>query len=180
MTYRPDQTRSDDSRQVAGRFGESLLEVLKFRHVIEPGAVDLAARQQLTKTQTAVLRRLLAEVVSAPTAEFLQADSRLHLGIAEAHRVDHGYPRRCGGEDARQRVPLLHPPLGSPVAHSNDQHEEIVEAILNQDPETARRVMQLHIDATGAMLRGFLGPPSAWLPQQPVVPKTVRRSKPSP
>ena len=178
VTYRPDQSRGDHSRQVAGRFGGSLPEVLKFRHVIAPGAVDLAARQQLTETQTAVLRKLLAEVLSAPTAEFPQADSRFHLGIAEltgSTMVTRAVAEvRMHINEFLFSIPLLDPP----VAHSNDQHEEMVEAILNHDPETARRVMQLHIDATGAMLRGFLGSPSTWLPQQVAVPKAVRRSKP--
>ena len=40
--------------------------------------------------------------------------------------------------------------------HSNEQHEEIVRAILDGDPAAARRSMAEHLDGTASLLRGFL------------------------
>lgn len=49
------------------------------------------------------------------------------------------------------------PVLPRNIAHSNEQHEAIVGAILAGDPETARVQMEEHCDATLALLRGLIG-----------------------
>ncbi len=49
-------------------------------------------------------------------------------------------------------IPLLEPNL----AHSNEQHERIITAILNGNPDAARKAMAEHLDGTASLLRGFL------------------------
>jgi DNA-binding GntR family transcriptional regulator len=49
------------------------------------------------------------------------------------------------------------PLLDQNLAHSNRQHERIVRAVLQGDGPTARRVMEEHVGASAALLRGFLG-----------------------
>ena len=48
------------------------------------------------------------------------------------------------------------PVLRRNIAHSDSQHAEIVEAILEGDPARARKAMEAHCDGTSALLRGFL------------------------
>ncbi len=50
-------------------------------------------------------------------------------------------------------IPLLAPNIG----HSNEQHEEIVSAILRGQADLAQMVMRDHLEGTAALLRGFLG-----------------------
>jgi DNA-binding FadR family transcriptional regulator len=51
------------------------------------------------------------------------------------------------------------PLLERNIEHSNEQHEEIVDAIVAGDPEAARRAMQEHLSGTAALLRAFLSFP---------------------
>ena len=85
------------------------------------------------------------------------ADSRLHLAIATL----------CGSpmliESVTRAQSALHelltaiPVLPTNIAHSTEQPEAIVAAILAGDPEAARTTMEEHCDATSALLRGLLG-----------------------
>ena len=54
------------------------------------------------------------------------------------------------------------PVLRRNIDHSDRQHGEIVEAILDGDPGRARRAMEAHCDGTSALLRGFLACPAVW------------------
>jgi GntR family transcriptional repressor for pyruvate dehydrogenase complex len=49
------------------------------------------------------------------------------------------------------------PVLPRNIAHSTQQHEAVVAAVLGGDPEAARAHMEEHCDATSALLRGLLG-----------------------
>ncbi|MEG0028761.1 MAG: FCD domain-containing protein, partial [Aurantimicrobium sp.] len=50
-------------------------------------------------------------------------------------------------------IPLLAPN----IAHSNEQHEAIVLAILTGDAQKASEAMADHVSGSAALLRGFLG-----------------------
>jgi DNA-binding FadR family transcriptional regulator len=50
-------------------------------------------------------------------------------------------------------IPLLPPN----IAHSNEQHEKIVSAILKGNPVAAQSAMREHLAGSAALLRGFLG-----------------------
>jgi DNA-binding FadR family transcriptional regulator len=49
-------------------------------------------------------------------------------------------------------IPLLQPN----VLHSNQQHEEIVMAILTGQAEKASAAMRAHLEGSASLLRGFL------------------------
>ncbi len=51
------------------------------------------------------------------------------------------------------RIPLL----STNIAHSNQQHEAIVVAILTGDAENAASTMREHLEGSAALLRAFLG-----------------------
>jgi DNA-binding GntR family transcriptional regulator len=51
-----------------------------------------------------------------------------------------------------ERIPLL----SANIAHSNQQHEAIVVAILTGNAESAAATMREHLEGSSALLRGFL------------------------
>lgn len=137
---------------------EALDDALCFRRVVEPGAAWLAARRSLSAEERAWLTDRLREVdEAADEAAHRIADSRLHLAIATLC----GSPMTVDAVTRAQGV--LHemlsaiPVLRRNIEHSNDQHHQIVAAILSGDPDRARTVMEEHCDGTSALLRGLLG-----------------------
>jgi DNA-binding FadR family transcriptional regulator len=144
-------------RSLAPEVALDLADALSFRSVLEPGAAELAAAQPHDPQMAARLRALLAETTEAPPQGYRPADSRLHLAIAELT----GSPTLVAAvASARMRVNDLldeMPLLKHNLAHSNRQHERIVRAVLSGDGATARQVMEEHLAASAALLRGFLG-----------------------
>jgi GntR family transcriptional repressor for pyruvate dehydrogenase complex len=148
--------------------GGSLEDALTFRRVVEAGAAEAAARATLTQRQREDLAECLAVVQDAVAARgsnsealagdagYRQADTRLHLAIADAA----GSPLLTASVvQARVRlVDLLNaiPMLRRNLDHANVQHARIVHAILNGNPDRARRAMEEHVAGTAALLRGFL------------------------
>jgi DNA-binding FadR family transcriptional regulator len=155
VTYRH-EPQPADLMQPRTRTAE-LDDVLVFRQAVEVGAAAAAARTELTEVQAAYLRRRADEVAVASARDYRQADSRLHLAIAEVTgsatlvaAVADARTRVC---DLLDRIPLIEPNL----LHSTQQHGEIVAAILRRDPDAATRHMRDHLAGTAALLRGFLG-----------------------
>jgi GntR family transcriptional regulator, transcriptional repressor for pyruvate dehydrogenase complex len=150
--------------------GGFLEDALTFRRVVETGAAEMAARATLTQRQREDLAECLALVQNSVTvqqpeigsadgptpASYRQADTRLHLAIADAA----GSPLLTASVvQARVRlVDLLNamPMLRRNLDHANAQHARIVDAILNGSPDRARRAMEEHVAGTAALLRGFL------------------------
>jgi DNA-binding FadR family transcriptional regulator len=137
--------------------GAELDDALTFRRVVEAGAAEMAARASLTRQHRENLAECLAEVQGCGTSGYRQADTRLHLAIADAA----GSPRLTASvvEARVLLVDLLNaiPMLSTNLEHANVQHASIVRAILAGDPERARRAMEEHVAGTAALLRGFLG-----------------------
>jgi DNA-binding FadR family transcriptional regulator len=154
VVYRPTADKS------AGRLGagssSSVEDVLALRQVVEPGVVELVATKELTDQQKATLRRRLQDVSDAQPDGYRQADARLHLSIAEltgsAMITRTVADVRMALNDLLGSLPSLQPPLD----HSNEQHAQMVDAILEHDPHRARELMVEHLEATAALLRGFL------------------------
>ena len=48
------------------------------------------------------------------------------------------------------------PVMPANIAHSDQQHAAVVEAILGGQADAARTAMEEHVDGTAALLRGFL------------------------
>jgi DNA-binding FadR family transcriptional regulator len=137
--------------------GAELDDSLTYRRVVEAGAAEMAARASLTRQQRENLAECLAEVQGCGMSGYRQADTRLHLAIADAA----GSPRLTASvvEARVLLVDLLNaiPMLVKNLEHANVQHASIVRAILAGDPERARRAMEEHVAGTAALLRGFLG-----------------------
>ncbi len=132
-------------------------DALVFREAVEIGAAVAAARTGLSAREASYLRQRLADVERAPLARYRQADSRLHLAVAE---LAGSTSLLAAVADARLRVndlldaiPLLPPNL----VHANRQHAALVDAVVGGDADRARRVLEAHLHGTAALLRGFLG-----------------------
>lgn len=134
----------------------TLTDTLVFRRAVETGAAEAAAAASLSREQREALSDALAVAKIASLDEYRQADSRLHLAIADASRSP---SLAASVVDARVRmVDLLDaiPMLEVNLVHSNDQHARIVAAILAGDPDCAREAMDEHVEGSAALLRGFL------------------------
>jgi len=131
-------------------------DVLGLRDILEVGAVRAVARRSLSASDRELLWSRLRDVADAPPGDYRRLDSRLHLTIAELA----GTPSLVSLiADNRSRVNELldHIPLLTRnIAHSNEQHEAIVVAILTGDESRAAAVMREHLDGSAALLRGFL------------------------
>ena len=134
-----------------------MMSLLVFRQVVEPGSCYMAASRQTTGQEQALLLACLEEVEKSTDPEdYRQADSRLHLAFATA----------AGSTELSQASAYLQltirealaeiPFLSKNIEHSNAQHREIVQAILDGEPKRARDVMESHCDATAALLKGLL------------------------
>jgi len=158
VRYRPDAPGTTAQvRAIARQMGESLEDALAFRRALEVGAVELAASRPLPPARRDYLAARLADCDRAGSADYRQRDSLLHLAVAELS----GSPSLAAAvADVRMRLnDLLDaiPLLERNIAHANEQHAELVAAILAGEPDRARRVMEEHVAGTAALLRGFLG-----------------------
>lgn len=135
---------------------ERLHDVLTFRHAVEPAAAATAAQSVLSAEQRAHLNVCLRAARDAEEQSFRPFDSRFHIALAEAT----GSPSlaaavadaRAAASELLDAIPLL--PLN--LEHSDEQHAEILQAVLAGDAEGARRAMEDHLEGTAALLRGFL------------------------
>ena len=131
-------------------------DVLVLRAVLEPGAAFQAALSDLTGELRDRLWSVHQETTAASVEDYRRLDSRLHLMIAEmtgsnalVHQVAQS---RVRINELLDEIPLL--PRN--IAHSNEQHETIVMAILTGRPEDAEGAMRDHLEGSAALLRGFL------------------------
>ena len=131
-------------------------DVLGLREILEVGAVRAVARRSLSAGERDELWTRLEESGAASSDDYRRLDSRFHLAIAEAA----GTPSlvtlvadcRSRTNDLLDRIPLLQPN----IAHSNQQHEAVVVAILRGDEDAAAAAMLEHLAGSAALLRGFL------------------------
>ncbi len=157
MVLAPPEIERDRPADLGERRDE-LLDSLVLRRIVEPGACALAATLRPRGRDRDMLRAGLHEVQHAETRRaHRQADSRLHLAIGTLTGSTHVM-------DAVTRVQAdLHtlltaiPVLPRNIDHSNHQHQLIVDAIIDGDPDGAHRSMEQHCDDTAALLRGLLG-----------------------
>jgi DNA-binding FadR family transcriptional regulator len=143
-------------RRAAGAVADRLEDALVLRRVLELGAVEAAATPPVRADAADRLLPLLAECRAAGPDRYRAVDSRLHLAITELA----GSPSlSAAAADVRMRMNNLLdaiPLLERNIAHSNDQHERIVRAILAGRPADARTAMDEHLAGTAALLRAFL------------------------
>ncbi len=139
------------------RFGRADIDdALRLREILEVGAARMAASRTLTATEREALWSRLADVRGADPEDYRRLDSRLHLAIAETAGVPSLMPlvahNRMRLNELLDRIPLL--PRN--IAHSDEQHEAIVMAILAGDADTAAQTMTAHVWGSAALLHGFL------------------------
>jgi GntR family transcriptional regulator, transcriptional repressor for pyruvate dehydrogenase complex len=157
VTYSPRRPRAR-AKAPSKETLSTWLDSLTFRRIVEPGAVATAASLDLTDDQRTMLTAAYEAVTKASgSASHRQADSRFHLAFASVT----GSPSVI---DAVTRVQAtLHdmllqiPVYDVNIAHSDQQHELILRAVLDGRPDQARQTMEEHCDDTAALLRGLLG-----------------------
>ena len=159
------------ARAVAQKMGDTLLDALDFRSVVEPGVAGLAA-QRATAHDRARLDDALSVLAAAPRVSFPAterpvseldrplsyrfADRRLHLVIADIARAP-SLAEAVTQVQVRLADLLLHTPqIEEALRHSDEQHAAVVGAIKAGDPVAARDAMELHVAATNSFLRGFI------------------------
>ena len=131
-------------------------DILTLRSVLEVGAARAAAGRALTAAERESLHSRLRELAAADPAHYRRLDSRLHLTIAELS----GSPslvsliaeNRMTVNGLLDRIPLLAPN----IAHSDEQHEQIVWAVLIGDADRAATAMAEHLEGSQSLLRAFL------------------------
>lgn len=131
-------------------------DVLGLRHILEVGAARAAASRALSASDRDALWTRLRETAAADAADYRRLDSRLHLAIAEVVGVPSLVSLMADNRTALNGLLDHIPLLSRNIAHSNEQHEVIVVAILTGDSERAAEAMAEHLAGSAALLRGFL------------------------
>jgi DNA-binding FadR family transcriptional regulator len=136
---------------------DELEDVLILREILECGAASQAATRSLSSVEREQLWALLKETANSSAENYRVLDSRLHLLIAELagspSLLSQVAATRMRVNELLDGIPLLSPN----IAHSNEQHEAIVLAILTGDGDVAHHAMADHVSGSAALLRGFLG-----------------------
>lgn len=131
-------------------------DTLAVRKILETGAARNAASRVLTAAERELLWNRLSDTSAASLEHYRRLDSRLHLAIGELVGAPSLVPliadNRMRVDDLLDQLPLLQPN----VEHSNQQHEQIVVAILTGDVERAASAMLEHLEGSAARLRDFL------------------------
>ena len=131
-------------------------DVLGLREILELGAARAVAARSLTAAERDLLWTRLRESAGASEADYRRLDSRLHLTIGELvgtpSLVSLLADNRTRVNELLDRIPLL----TTNIAHSNQQHESIVVAILTGDSDAAAAAMSEHLEGSAALLRAFL------------------------
>ncbi|MDQ1551127.1 MAG: hypothetical protein QOD50_549 [Actinomycetota bacterium] len=131
-------------------------DVLGLREILELGAARAAAARTLSAAERDLLWTRLRDASAASVGDYRRLDSRLHLTIGELvgtpSLVSLLADNRSRLNELLDRIPLL----SANIAHSNQQHESIVIAILTGDADGAAAAMSEHIEGSSALLRGFL------------------------
>jgi GntR family transcriptional repressor for pyruvate dehydrogenase complex len=152
----PTRERARSREKIEQSIAHSLDDALSLRRVVEPGAAALAASRTLTAADRASLGRYLAAATDCTPGARRLADSRLHLAIAalggSASVTDVVADVQMRLDELLRAIPVI----PANIAHSDQQHAAIVDAILGGRVDRARTEMEEHVDGTAALLRGFL------------------------
>jgi GntR family transcriptional regulator, transcriptional repressor for pyruvate dehydrogenase complex len=156
IDYQPVAPGAPGATSLTGRRAD-LLDSLRFRRIVEPGAAQVAAGQDLSWVERTQLTDALRAVTAVSgTAEHRQADSRFHLAIASVTNSPRLITSVTGVQADLHDMLLAIPVLPINLEHSNAQHAAILEAVLAGEEQKARRVMEDHCDDTAALLRGLM------------------------
>jgi DNA-binding FadR family transcriptional regulator len=144
------------AKRAIREMGDVLVDRLQFRRALEPSAAQLAA-ERARELDTSHLTALAEDAATAAKNDYRGRDLRLHLAIAELT----GSPSLVEAI-ARVQTQLsdllgAFPIVEASLKHSDQQHIAIVRAIQAGRAPRARQLMEIHIDATANLIRGFLG-----------------------
>ena len=135
---------------------QEISDILTFRVVLESGAAYEAASAELSRESRDTLWQAHLETRASSADDYRRLDSRLHLLIGEltgsSSLVNQVAQSRMRVNELLAEIPLLPPN----IIHSNEQHEEIVMAILTGQAEKASAAMRAHLEGSASLLRGFL------------------------
>lgn len=131
-------------------------DTLRFREVLEVGAAGLCAGDGLGADGARRLRAALDATRDAALPDYRRQDTLFHLTLAElagSPSLTAQYAAvRAAVNDLLNCIPLLVRNL----EHAQQQHNALVDAVLDGDADGAREVMREHCAGTAALLRGFL------------------------
>ena len=126
------------------------------RRVLEVGVITELAARELSAGEREAIATALDECLDADVDSFRRHDSRLHLLFAELTGSP-GLVQLSADLRTRLNLALDSMPMMPPnLSHSNEQHAQIVGAVLSGRPEVAAKVMLEHLAGTEALLRGFV------------------------
>jgi DNA-binding FadR family transcriptional regulator len=154
----PDAGTADElGRHPACGAGDvDVLDTLRFREVLETGAAELCASRGMEEADAARLRAALDATRNAALSDYRRSDTLFHLTLVElagSSSLTSQYAAvRARVNDLLGRIPLLVRNL----EHAQQQHAELVDAVLAGDAERARGISREHCAGTAALLRGFL------------------------
>lgn len=151
------ETLPAEYKKVGLAKSSEITDILVFREVVECGAAYAAANAELSRDVRGALQDAHEQTSSSDPKDYRRLDSRLHLLIAEVtgseKLISEVAYSRMRVNELLDSIPLLPPN----IAHSNEQHEKIVSAILKGNPVAAQSAMREHLAGSAALLRGFLG-----------------------
>jgi len=155
-TFVSDPLPQPPSADTVALHASEIDDVLGLREILEVGAARCAAGRELSASERELLWTRLRETSAASVEDYRRFDSRLHLTIGEVVGVPSLVSLLA---DNRSRVNALLdgiPLLSRNIEHSNQQHEDIVVAILTGNVDRAATAMREHLEGSAALLRGFL------------------------
>ena len=157
VTLRPRTPPARAAARISASRRAEWRDALEFRRLVEPGAAQLAAGQDLDAADRALLAKAHEEVTAARRpAEHRQADSRFHLTIAALTASPLVVEAVTSVQATLHEMLLAIPVLDANIAHSDRQHALVVKAITRGSAARARTVMEEHCDDTAALLRGLV------------------------
>jgi len=157
ITYRPDDHVDTALLSNGHDLRDELEDHLVLRSVLEPGAAEAAARRELDDAAREYLQERLDDVESTTSRRSHRlADSRLHLAIAELTGSVGLIAAVADVQMTLAEMLEAIPVLAHNIERSHTHHAAVVNSILAGRPEEARQHMQDHVNATAALLRGFL------------------------
>lgn len=123
-------------------------EIAEVRDLLEPAAVGQIARSA-TSEQLAKLRALAAEIAryarQGSIEEYLQADRNFHLAVVEATGNSRLVEIIARLRSQARLFGLQKIAEAGQLEASSRDHDEILEAIENRDPDRAEKLMRAHL-----------------------------------
>lgn len=143
--------------------GETLLEVMEVRRLLEPAATAVAAKR-MTDKQLEELGELMDQMraVAADPEKLMQYDIAFHRGVitATGNETLTSLLDGLSGRTARARIwrGLV---LGNVAQSTIDEHQAIYLALKAGDQSLAKAAALMHVNTSEAWLRSTLQQPSA-------------------